>query len=170
MVDCANFFNPFTGFESDFGECEGFGGLPCPGNPDESCGSTEGIFLNIYFNTAQSTCPVFFRITQGTAALTSGSWRLIYPYKFSAMILKGYPKLTFITVTLLVHELYHIMPSIFTHHSRGEILLLMLASMYVLPMALRLLGSSMPMNAVNILFYVNMRFRVDHYCHLFRLW
>lgn len=82
LLDCGNFFNPFTGFESDGNECEGFGGLQCAGNPDESCGSTEGDFLNIYFNTAANTCVLW----PGGASLTSGSWRLIFPYKLSSSI------------------------------------------------------------------------------------
>ena len=77
-IDCGNFFNPFVGFESEGNECEGFEGLPCAGNPVESCGSFDGDFLNIYFKG--DLCPNW----PGNADLTSGSWRLIYFYKLSS--------------------------------------------------------------------------------------
>ncbi|GJJ14008.1 hypothetical protein Clacol_008265 [Clathrus columnatus] len=78
---CANIFNPDTCFESDFGECTEFG-TPCVGNPNESCGfigdDPPPQLLNIFFKG--DLCNFLY---QGGAALTSGSWRLVYFYNDS---------------------------------------------------------------------------------------
>lgn len=69
-------FNPDTGFESDFGECD----IPCVGNAAETCGgfNSANPLMNL-FQKDDGHCNDFF--FSGAALLTSGPWRFSYYYK-----------------------------------------------------------------------------------------
>jgi hypothetical protein len=77
-LDCGNIFNPETGFESLFGQCD----LPCVGNQQEACGGFNGPAAPL-MNLFQKDAGICSNFPPQGVLLTSGPWRFSGFYKYA---------------------------------------------------------------------------------------